>query len=429
LNYKISNTYFLDYRFDNIQGPIDIYIKNGRLTFDKISPPFKEIEAKNYLIIPSFVQLHVHLCQFLLKGIAEDIPLFDWLKNYLLPYEFSLSKEQLQLSSRMALYELIDSGTTTILDMGTFNHQEGIFEEIRKSGIRGFSGNVLMDRKIGIYANDLASYIDYTKDLIAEYNKKHQYVLCPRFLPGITKKGIKSIVKLHNEHNLFIHTHASETKEEVAFSKKIFGFGNIEAMENMRMLDDKTIIAHAIHISKKEIVLLKKRKASIAHCPSANMKLGSGIAHIDSMNNLGINIGLGSDGSPCNNNHNQLIEMRLAGLLQKVKFGASVLNAKEIFKMATINGAKALHLEHRIGSIEEGKSADILFVNMDSIHKSVFNYLPFNALIYSMDKADIKYVFSSGNILKDNGNVLNFDINGLMQKRKEFLKEFFSNRF
>ncbi len=431
-NYCIKNVKYIDYRFDTIQGPVDIYIHKGRISFkNNKSVKYKKINANNYLLIPGFIQLHVHLCQFLYKGIAEDVSLFDWLQNYILPYEFSLTEEQLKLSSELALYELIDSGTTTFLDMGTFFNQEAIFSSIKKSKLTGFSGNVLMDRKIGKFANDLNSYIDYSEDLIKSFHRKNNnhYVLCPRFLPGITKKAIKRLLKLQEKYDLIIHTHASETYDEIEFSKKIFNKGNIQAMYELGMLSEKTIIAHAIHINNKEINILKKTKSNIAHCPSANMKLGSGIAKIDYMNNKGINIGIGSDGAPCNNNNNQLVEMRLAGLLQKVKYGSDKLKAKEIFKMATINGAKALGIDSITGSIEEGKHADLILIKNDSIHKSLFEINPFNSIVYSADRNDIDYVFSKGYLVKENGKVNILNKNDLMKKRKEYLKFLFPDRF
>ena len=425
-----KNVSYFDYRHDKLNRPIDISIIDGKLSFEK-EECAETIDASDYVMIPSFAQLHVHLCQHLYKGIAEDVSLFKWLEDYILPYEMNLDHDTLKLSAQLALYELIDTGTTAIMDMGTFNNQEALFESIIKSGIRAYSGNVLMDRKIGRFSNDLKSYISYTEEMIKTFHQKNgniKFALCPRFLPGITDNAIKAIKDLQEKHNLIIHTHAAETIEEIEFTRKTYNADNIEVMHTMQILGENTIIAHGVHLTDNEMKLLKESRAYIAHCPSANMKLGSGISPIDKMINNGINIGLGSDGAPCNNNNNQLFEMRIAGLLQKVKFGSEKMKANEIMKIATYNGFQAMHFNDS-GIIEHGKSADILLIKRGGIHKSLYEINPAAALVYSTYVNDIKWVLSQGKVLKRNGNVIVFDNEALEEKRKYFLKDLFPDRF
>lgn len=425
-----KNVSYFDYRHDRLNKPIDISIIDGRLSFNKVKCN-ETIDASDYVMIPSFAQLHVHLCQHLYKGIAEDVSLFKWLEDYILPYEMNLDHDTLKLSAQLALYELIDTGTTAIMDMGTFNNQEALFEAIMESGIRAYSGNVLMDRKIGKFSNDLKSYISYSEEMIKAFHQSDgdiRFVLCPRFLPGITDNGAKAIKDLQEKYNLIIHIHASETQEEIKFTRETYNAGNIEVMNTMKILNKDTVIAHGIYLTDNEMELLKTSKAYIAHCPSANMKLGSGIAQIAKMINNGIHVGLGTDGAPCNNNNNQLLEMRISGLLQKVKFGSEKMKANEVLKMATYNGFQAMHFDDS-GIIEHGKSADILLIRNGGIHKSLYEINPAANLIYSSYANDIEWVLSKGKVLKRNGNVTVFDNEELEEKRKHFLKNLFPDRF
>ncbi|MDY6787630.1 MAG: amidohydrolase [candidate division WOR-3 bacterium] len=427
--YRIRGIYYIDSRYDSLMGPADIYI-DRTISFTGDKGDYKDIDGRGMVLMPGFIQLHVHLCQHLYKGMAEDMPLFDWLEKHILPYEMNLTRNHLAVSARSALFEMISSGTTAFLDMGTFDNQDVLFEEIERSGITGFTGNVLMDRKIGDFYNDLNDYSKYSGDMAAmsrDYNHA-EYVLCPRFLPGITREGADEIRKLSEEYNLIIHTHASETAREVEFSRELYGMGNIEAMQEMGVLGPNTVIAHVIHITEKEQEILRDTHTNIVHCPSANMKLGSGIAEIDKMTGMGINTGLGSDGAPCNNNNSQIMEMRLAGLLQKVRYGPYKMNARKIFKMATVNGAKALGLES-VGLIEEGYGADVLMMDMTGLHLSDMRANPFASIIYSSYPGDIKWVFAKGIPLKSNGSITVYNENDILAERQRALKDLFPDRF
>jgi len=427
----LENVTYLDYRGKTVLNRKYIQIKEGKLSFGRAVKNSRTLNCADYIMIPSFVQSHTHLCQHLYKGLAEDVSLFDWLKKHILPYEASLTEESIRLSCRMALYELMDSGTTVILDMGTFAHQNAVLEEIEKSGITGFSGNILLDRRVGRWSNDLDSYIDYSREIISGIKKssRAKYALCPRFFPGITKRGISKILKLKDEYDLVLHTHATETEKENEFAFKNYKGSNIEGMNEMKMLSEKTVIAHCVHLKENDFKILKESRSTVCHCPSSNMKLGSGIADIERMQRMKINTCLGSDGAPCNNNMNQLIEMRLCGLLQKVKNNSKSMNAQNVFKMATFNGLPPLEMEKTNGTIEDGKNADFLLIKKNSVHSSPFDANPFSSIVYSIYPSDIEYVFSNGKMLKERGRVLVYDEKDLIEKKKRWLKDFLSHRF
>lgn len=428
-SFLLKNARYADALNENLSAPQDILVREGVFRMGESDERAKIIDCSSYIMTPSFIQMHTHLCQHIFKGLAEDVSLFDWLGRYIIKYESSMSREMLRNSARGAIHELIESGTTTIMDMGTFSHQKILIDEISDSGIVGYSGNVLMDREIGEYSNSLQDYIKEADEL-AEYakGKRCGYALCPRFFPGITDAGINAIIGLQKRHGLFIHTHASETYDEVNFAVENYGAGNISAMMKKGMLFEKCIVAHCIHISDEEKRMLAESGATAVHCPSANMKLGSGTADVPGMIEKNVNVALGSDGAPCNNNMNQIFEMRLAGLLQKVSRGAESMPAAELFKMATVNGAKALGLHERKGLIREGYDADFILVDRNSVHIPQESANPLSSIIYSAYPSDIKYVFSEGRILKENGEVVCLDRDEILEERRGMLKNFLSDR-
>ncbi|MEO0281287.1 MAG: amidohydrolase family protein [candidate division WOR-3 bacterium] len=432
-NFILKNVRYYDTLRNSIVFREKIYIKDGKFSFDVDKGECKGFilfDCSNFLLFPSFVQIHTHICQNLAKGFAEEMGLYEWLQKRIIPYERKLKKDILSLSCKLSLYELIDSGTTTILDMGTFENQETVFDEIENSNIRGFSGNVFMDRKFGGFKTEVERYESYTKDLferIKDY-KNVKYVLCPRFVPGVTKEGIKTLLKLRDKYDLFIHTHSSETLQENLFTLNRYNMSNVEFFDGSGLFEGNVILAHCIFLNKNDIEILKKKKVNIAHCPSANGKLKNGIADITSFCEQKINVGLGSDGAPCNNNMNQIFEMRLAKLFQNIKYGEKGISSAKIFQMATINGAKALKLENNLGFIKDGFDADFILVE-DDVNVSSFVVDPASSFMFSIYPENIKYVFSKGKPLKYNGKVLAYDKDDLLKERKKILKYLFSNRF
>ncbi|MEJ5307133.1 MAG: amidohydrolase family protein [candidate division WOR-3 bacterium] len=432
-NFILKNVKYYDTVKSSIIFKDKIFIRDGKFSFDEDENKCKGLkffDCSRFILFPSFIQIHTHICQNLAKGFAEEMGLYEWLQKRIIPYEKKLKKDILSLSCKLSLYELIDSGTTTILDMGTFENQEIIFEEIENSNIRGFSGNVFMDRKFGGFKTEIKRYENYTKDLLEKIKdyKNVKYVLCPRFVPGVTKEGIKTLLKLRDEYDLFVHTHSSETLEENLFTLKRYDMSNIEFFDRVGLFEGNVILAHCIFLNKKDIEILKKKKINVAHCPSANGKLKNGIADVTGFHEQNINVGLGSDGAPCNNNMNQIIEMRLAKLFQNIRYGEKGISSAKIFEMATINGAKALKLENDLGLIKDGFDADFILIE-DDINVSSFVNDAASSFIFSIYPENIKYVFSKGRPLKYNGKVLLYDKEDLLKERKKILKHLFSNRF
>lgn len=362
--------------------------------FDKENYSGKIYEYPELTLIPGFVQTHIHLCQTLFRGLADDLQLLDWLQYRIFPYENAHDKNSLLASVRVGVNELLRGGTTTILDMGTLRFQEVIFEELINSGIRAFAGNCLIDDNdlFPQFKSTTKEQIEYTYSLAKEYhdsaNGRIKFGFAPRFVLSCSEELLKESFEMKKDFEGSIyHTHSSENKNEIAEVRRRYGKDNIEYFNSISTIDDHSVFAHCIHTSENEIKIMKQTKMRVSHCPSSNMKLASGIANIPRYLNEGISVSLGADGAPCNNNLSAITEMRLAALLQKPIHGADVMNAKTVFKLATIEGAKALHLENEIGSIEVGKKADFVLINL--------NY-PFNSYVENENSIYSDIVYSSG---------------------------------
>jgi cytosine/adenosine deaminase-related metal-dependent hydrolase len=363
-------------------------------------------------LMPGFVQTHIHLCQTLFRGLADDMQLLDWLQKKIFPLENNHYANSLRISAQLGISELLMSGTTTLLDMGTMNHQEVVFEEMIKSGIRGFSGKCMIDENDLFPSfkestkNSINSTIDLAKSFHNSENGRINYGFAPRFVLSCSEGLMKETLNIMNDFDgSLYHTHSSENKSEIKAVKEKYGKENIEYFNSIGILSDRTILAHAIHTNEKEVELLKTTKTRVAHCPSSNLKLGSGVADIPKYLDRGISVSIGADGAPCNNNLNMFIEMRLASLIQKPIYEPTVMDAKQMIKLATIEGAKALHLENEIGSIEVGKKADLLFLNLEKANHTMLDSDEnlYSSIVYSADKSDVDSVMVEGKWVVRNG--------------------------
>lgn len=389
------------------------------------------VRRDNYTLVPGFVQTHIHLCQTLFRGLADDMELLDWLQQKIFPMENSHTKDSLRSSVQLGINELISGGTTTIVDMGTLRHQEIVFDELHKSNMRAFAGKCMIDQN-ELYPlfcesteENLKTSYEYAKSFHNSNNRKIKYAFAPRFVLSCTEKlwnGTKEIMK--DFEGSFLHTHASENKHEIETVRKLTGKENIEYFESIGTLDNHTVLAHCIHLNNDEVNMLKKNAVRVSHCPSSNLKLGSGIANIPRYLKEGISVSLGADGAPCNNSLSIFKEMNLAALIQKPVHGSMVMDAKTVFRLATIEGAKALHMENEIGSIEVGKKADLVFLDLDSPNHSLGNddESIYSDIVYSSGSDSVKEVMIDGEIVVDNGKCLLYDKQKILSDAKHELR-------
>jgi 5-methylthioadenosine/S-adenosylhomocysteine deaminase len=336
-----------------------------------VHPP-ERVDARNLVVIPGFVQTHLHLCQVLFRGLADDLQLLDWLREKIFPMEAAHDEHSMFVSALIGIGELIRSGTTTILDMGSIRHEEQVIRAIGETGFRAFAGKAMMD------VNDMfpglrestADSVRSTRELAERWHNSFdgrvRYAVAPRFVLSCTDTLMQDAYHLTCDHEgMLFHTHASENRVEIEHVRQRCGMENIEFLNHLGLMSHRTVLAHCVHTNPEETEMLRSTRTRVAHCPSSNLKLGSGVANIPEFLRQGIEVSLGTDGAPCNNTHDMFHEMRLASLLQKPVHGPTAMPARTVFELATIGGARALGLDREIGSVEAGKKADLVLLDLE----------------------------------------------------------------
>lgn len=374
----------------------------------------RAIQAQGLHLFPGFVQAHVHLCQTLFRNLADDLELLDWLSERIWPYEAAHTAQTLTISARMGIAELLSSGTTTLLDMGTVRHTDAILKVAREMGIRGSFGKCLMDHPEHTPESLREDTSTALNEALALHRKWHgrendrlRISFAPRFVLSCTEKLLREVAAHSAREGILVHTHSSENPKEIEWVKQLTGRDNVEYFSALGLLSPRTVLAHGVWLSTHERELLAKTGTHIAHCPSSNLKLASGIAPIPDLLKRGISVALGADGAPCNNHLSALQEMRLAAIVHKPKFGPKALRAQEALDLATRGGAKALSWENSIGSIEVGKKADFALFDLHS----PLNFLSpdfalhadhvASALVYSTSSEHLQQTWVDGRLVFD----------------------------
>jgi 5-methylthioadenosine/S-adenosylhomocysteine deaminase len=370
------------------------------------------LDASRCAVLPGFVQTHIHLCQTIMRGAADDLRLIDWLKKRVWPMEAAHNPASLYASARLGIAELILGGTTTALTMETVNHTEEVFRAVEESGFRATVGKCMMDKGADVpaaLAEKTRASIQESLRLLEEWHGhcegRIRYAFAPRFAVSCTRELLEEVAGLSQERGVFIHTHASESEEEIAIVRRETGRENINYLNAIGLTGQRTVLAHCVWATDEEIALLASTKTNVSHCPSSNLKLGSGIARISEMLEQGVNVSLGADGAPCNNRLDMLTEMRSAALLQKVRRGPDALPARTALRLATIDGARALGLGTEIGSIEEGKRADIIILNLDRLHLTPQPDIV-STIVYSAERSDVETVLIDGKLIMKNRQLM-----------------------
>lgn len=390
-------------KYDIIENGF-ITIKNSKIIDIGTGNPTSTINlynAKGKIIIPGFINAHTHLPMTMYRGIADDLPLKIWLEEHIWPAEAkNTNEENVRKASRLGMEEMIRTGTTTFCDMYFF--ADAVAEETEKIGLRGVMNEAIVDFPTNSYKN-----IDKAFSKVEGFIKKWQNnsLITPAAIFHSTyacnKNTLLRINKLSLKYNLRLSTHISETESEVNDFTTQEGVSPAKYLHQLGMLTQKSVSAHCVWLTDEEQQLFATHKASIVHCPTSNLKLGSGIAPIPQYIEKDINVALGTDGCASNNNLDMVEEMRLAALLHKgVNRNATVIPAREALKMATINGAKALGLDDEIGSLEIGKHADLLLIDTDNTFmQPIYDY--YSAIVYSMNSSCINTVMVDGKVLME----------------------------
>jgi len=393
-------------------------------------PADQVIDLRGDLLIPGLIQTHIHLCQTLFRGQADDLELLDWLKLKIWPLEGGHDPESLYNSALLGIGELFLGGTTTIVDMETVHHTEHAFEAILASGLRALSGKVMMDDCNKDIPSSLRETTDASiqasVDLFEKYhgkgNGRLEVAFTPRFVISCTDTLLREVSRVARNKNAFVHTHASENRGEIEIVESTRGMRNIVYLDKVGLTGPKLILAHCIWLDEAEKDILIQTKTRISHCPSSNLKLASGIAPIPEMMKRGAEISLGADGAPCNNNLDGFREMRHAALIQKPLHGPTVMPAQKVFELATLGGARAIGHEHDLGSLEVGKKADLAVVSLQGLHTWPNEHVDvYSQLVYQATAADVCLTMVDGQIVMKDRQLLTIDVPRLKESATKSL--------
>ena len=406
------------------------YVMISRGKIEKISPVWERnrisagefIDATECIVMPGLINCHTHLAMTLLRGIADDMPLKEWLFEKIFPWESkNMNPETVYAGALLGCVELIMTGTTCIADGYFF--QDSTIKALDQAGLRGLVSQGIIDfpspdvpepEKNLIFAQDYLERWQEYSELITPAIFCHSPYTC-------SEETLRKAKRLSEKFDLPLQLHLSETAMEVEEIKKKTGKRPVHYLSDIGVLDERTVAAHAVHLNDDEIRLAAEKGLRIVHVPESNMKLASGIAPIVRFINNGMTVGLGTDGCASNNNLNLFCEMDMAGKLSKMaNKDPGCLDSYAILKMATIWGAKVLGMGGKIGTIEEGKAADIIVLDlnhpcMHPVHD------PIASLVYSQNGGAVRDVIINGKIVMRDKNILTMDVDEVMDRVRSLL--------
>ncbi len=401
----------------------DLFIREGRIAEigKRIGSDAAEtIDATDCVVLPGFVQTHIHLCQTIFRGAADDLSLIDWLKKRVWPMEAAHTRESIRASARLGIAELIKGGTTCALTMETVRHTEEVLRVVDETGFRATVGKCMMDKGDEVpraLHEETAASIRESVALIEQWHGRGagriRCCFAPRFAISCTRELLSEVSELARKHKVMIHTHSSENKNECEIVEAETGRRNVTYLDSLGISGAHVLLAHCIHLDTEEMETLSRTKTNVAHCPSSNLKLGSGLARVAEMLARKIPVSLGADGAACNNRLDMFTEMRTAALLQKLAHGPEVLSAAQVLRMATIDGARALGLENEIGSLEVGKRADVIVVDLNQLHSSPKQDV-ISSLVYSAQPSDVRVTIIDGRVVMRARELLSLNEDSVM---------------
>ena len=418
-------------RLEIVSG--DVAVRDGRIeAVGRVDPEGRYdrvIDAGGGYVLPGLIQTHIHLCQTLFRGSADDLPLLEWLRRRVWPMEAAHNPASLRAAARLAALELLTSGTTAVLTMETVHDTDVVFEAVAETGLRATIGKAMMDsapeapRRL---REDTRASLDESLSIARRWEGaaggRVRAALAPRFAVSCSEELLRSVAALSDERGLLVHTHASESRDEVEVVRGRTGFGNLEYLSHVRLTSPRLCAAHCVWVEDHEMALIAEHGVKVLHCPSSNLKLGSGIAPIADMRSRGISVSLGADGAACNNRLDMFEEMRLAALLQAARNGPGALPARDALWMATRGGAQALGLEAELGSIEPGKRADLILVDRDRPHLLPGDD-PWSTIVYAARGSDVTTTIVDGTILVEDGKSLHMDPREILSSAREAARD------
>ncbi|MGH9347414.1 MAG: 5'-deoxyadenosine deaminase [Vicinamibacterales bacterium] len=393
--------------WDIVEGAVSV--RDGRIASvgpEPVGPHDRTIDAAGGFLLPGFVQTHIHLCQTLFRGYADDLRLMDWLRQRIWPMEAAHTPASLRAAARLACLELLRGGTTAILTMETVHDTDAVFEAATEVGIRATIGKCMMDAPPPDAPARLHEETHRSLDESAALHERWdrtsggriRAAFAPRFAVSCSRDLLEAVASLAGRELALVHTHASEQQQEIELVRRLTGRSNIDYLADVGLATPRLCAAHCVWVDEREQQMLAEREVKVMHCPGSNLKLGSGIAPVPEMLAKGICVSLGADGAACNNHLDMFGEMRLAATLQTLRHGPGALTAKQVLWMATRHGACTLGLEHGIGSIQAGRRADLILVDRDRPHLQPVSD-PYSTLVYAARPDDVRLTMVDGEIL------------------------------
>jgi 5-methylthioadenosine/S-adenosylhomocysteine deaminase len=422
----ITGAHVLALDDDHTTGRFDIYCDEGEIR--EVAPRITgrkaehQIDGAGSIAMPGLVQAHVHLCQTLFRAQAEELELLDWLQTRIWPMEGALDAPAMHASARLGIAELLLGGTTSILDMGSVHHTDELFRAARDLGLRYTGGKTLMDEGEG----HPPSLIESTEEAVSqsvelcerwhgEADGRLRYAFSPRFVLSASQEAVRACVEEARSRGALLHTHSSESRGEIELVRSRTGLSNVALLHQLGFTGSDVVLAHGVWLSPEERELLRESRTTVTHCPSANLKLGSGIAPVDELLAEGIRVALGADGAACNNNLDGFWELRLAALLQKARGGPKALPALAALRMATRHGARALGLD-KVGSLAVGQRADLILLDTHRPHLHPEAGDLASRVVYSARSADVHTVIVDGRVLVEDAKLLGADLTEILSQ-------------
>ncbi len=401
----------------------DLLIEGNRISEIKKgldAPADYVIDARGRIISPGFVNAHTHSPMGLFRGLADDLPLMDWLEKYIWPREAKLTREITKVGAYLGALEMIKTGTTAFLDMYFF--MDAVAEVVLESGLRGYLSYGMID--LGDpdkTEKELKGALESMEFIERLGSERVHFVFGPHAPYTCSLSLLRRVRELADEHGKLITIHVSETQSEIGRIVERYGKSPVELLDDIGFLGKDVIIAHGVWLDSRDIHILARHGVTVAHNPASNMKLASGVMPLEKLLKAGVNVALATDGSASNNNLDMLEEMKLAALLHKVyNFDPTVADARTVFRMATVNGAKALRL--KAGVIKEGYLADLVIINFSRPHLRPINNV-ISHLVYSANGNDVETTIVDGKILMLDQEVLTLDEEKILEKAERAVEK------
>ncbi len=389
------------------------------------------IDANGKIVMPGFVNTHTHLPMSIFRGIANDITLFDWLNKYIFPMEKNLvNQESVRIGAMLSMAELIHSGVTCFNDMYYF--QDITAQVAIEAGVRGIVAEGLIDEAVANSQIPEQGF-EYTEYLLQKYadNELIDVAVASHAPYSCSPENMQKAKQLADKYGAKYHIHLAETKWEQDKFLSEYGKTSVEFADELGLLDKNTIAAHCVWLTEKDIEIITTKRVGVAHNPECNMKISSGVAPIPKLLSKNAKVGLGTDGAASNNNQNMIQELHTMALLHKLDtMNPTVLNAEQTVSIATKGGAEVLGLADKIGSIEVGKSADIIFIDL-SFANAVPSYSPYSTIVYSLLGNEVSDVIIDGKFVMKDYKILTFDeqdVKRQVVEYQEVIKEYFNEK-